>query len=275
MTTTNSTGTMPQDPAAQGTPGQEGKYVYAIIESEDTRGFGRIGIGSRGDSVYTIHYGGLAAVVSNTPIMIHDPTRDNVLAHENVNETVMREFTVIPMSFSTVFRTEDDVVEFLKHTADALRDVLRKMKDKIEFGLKVNWDVDTVLGELEKEREDIRRLKEGISSNRTSSTYFARVQLGRLIEQAMTEKAASYVREIYDKLRPVATASRENKPIGEKMILNSAFLIERAHAAEFEKTVQEMASKYEGRLRLTPSGPWPPYNFVNIRLRLERAGVRS
>ena len=32
----------------------------------------------------------LAAVVSDTPIVIYDPTRDNVLAHEFVNETVMK-----------------------------------------------------------------------------------------------------------------------------------------------------------------------------------------
>lgn len=274
MTTVSNTNAIPKDAVTQVAPGQDGKYVYAIIESDEPRAFGPIGIGNRNDLVYTIHHGGLAAVVSNTPIMIHDPTRDSVLAHENVNETVMKEFTVIPMSFSTVFRTEEDVVEFLKHTTDALRDVLRRMKDKIEFGLKVNWDTDTVLRELEQEREDIRRLKEGVSSNRTSSTYFARVQLGRLIEQAMTEKAASYVREIYDNLRPVATASRENKPIGEKMILNAAFLIERGRAVDFEKTVLDMATHYEGRLRLSHSGPWPPYNFVNIRLRLERSGAR-
>lgn len=77
----------------------------------------------------TVHYGGLAAVVSSTPVVVYDPTRENVIARETVNETVMKEFTVIPMSFGTVLRTEEDVVEFLKHTSEALRDVLRKMKD--------------------------------------------------------------------------------------------------------------------------------------------------
>lgn len=274
MTTTNRQGDT-QAAETVASPSQEGKYVYAIIESDQARSFGKLGIGGRGDAVYTIQHGGLAAVVSNTPITIHDPTRENVLAHENVNETVMREFTVIPMSFSTVFRTEDDVVEFLKHTSDALRDVLKKMKDKIEFGLKVNWDTETVLKEIEQEREDIRRLKEEINANRMASTYFARMQLGRLIEQAMTEKAGVYVREIYDHLRSTAIASRENKPIGEKMILNAAFLIDRSQAPTFEQKVQEFAREFEGRLRFLYTGPWPPYNFVNIRLRLERAGSRS
>ena len=106
------------------TPTGEGKYVYCIIESKEPRSFGPHGIGGRGDDVYTVHYDGLAAVVSNTPIMVYDPTRENVFAHEQVNETVMREFTVLPMAFGVLFRTEEDILELLRGTYDALRDVL-------------------------------------------------------------------------------------------------------------------------------------------------------
>jgi hypothetical protein len=256
---------------SRGVP-QDGKYVYAIIESDDARTFGNIGIGGRGNPVYTILYNGLAAVASDTPVVVYDPTRENVITHETVNERVMQEFTVIPMSFGTVFRTRDDVVEFLKHTSDALRDVLRKMKDKIEFGLKVNWDPDAVLKEVEQE-EEIRLLKEEITSRRSASTYFARMQLGRLVEQSMNRKAEGYIREIYERLRDVAIASRDNKPIGDKMILNAAFLVDRSRVDLFERKVDDIAQKYEGRLRIVFSGPWPPYNFVNIRLKLERSGA--
>ncbi len=250
-----------------------GKYVYCIIECESSRAFGNESIGGRGDAIYTVHHGGLAAVVSDTPVVVYDPTRENALAHEHVNESVMREFTVIPMSFGTVFRTHDDVVEFLKDTSDALRDVLTKMKDKIEFGLKVNWDPEIVLREVEQENEEIRRLKEEILSNRLASTYFARMQLGRLVEQAMNAKSEEYVQQIYDQLRSCATASRHNRTIGDKMILNAAFLVERDSATEFDHRVHEIAQRFENRLRFNYSGPWPPYNFVNIRLKLERSAV--
>src|SRR5947208_15541205 len=147
----------PADKPASG----EGIYVYCIIESAEPRSFGKIGIGSRGDDVYTVHHEDLAAVVSRSPRMVYDPTRENALAHEHVNEVVMIDngFTPVPMSFGTVFKTENDIVEFLKDTYDALRDVLQKMKDKLEFGLKVNWNREEVLAELERENEDIRRLK--------------------------------------------------------------------------------------------------------------------
>src|SRR3712207_6640685 len=201
---------------------EEGKYVYCIIESSAPRSFGRIGIGNRQDEVYTIHYQELAAVVSDTPLVVYDPTRENALTHERVQEVVMTEYTVIPMSFGCVFRTDDDIVEFLKDTYDALTDVLHRMRDKIEFGLKVNWDPERVMAEIEQENEEIYRLKAEILNNQQSSTYFARMQLGRLVERALSEKAADYVREIYDFLRDSAIASRPNKVIGDKMILNAA-----------------------------------------------------
>src|SRR5207248_9844282 len=168
----------------------EGIYVYCIIESLEPRAFGKIGIGGREDDVYTVHHRELAAVVSRTPLMVYDPTRENALAHEHVNEVVMIDngITPVPMSFGTVFKTENDIVEFLKDTYDALRDVLKKMQGKLEFGLKITWNREEVLAELERENEDIRRLKSEIVNNQHSSTYFARMQLGRLVEQALTDR---------------------------------------------------------------------------------------
>jgi len=183
----------------------------------------------------------------------------------------MKDFTVLPMSFGTVFRTEDDIKAFLRGTYEALSDVLQKMEGKIEFGLKVNWDKDQVVKEIEEEGEEIRRLKEEILSNTTTSTYFARMQLGRVVESALQAKADSYVSEIYEALRDAAMASRSNKPIGDKMIMNAAFLVARDQAEHFDAKVHDIGKKFEGTLSFRYTGPWPPYNFVTIRLQLERS----
>jgi hypothetical protein len=226
--------------------GSSGVYVYCIIECGEPRVFGKIGIGGRGDDVFTVHYRDLAAVVSRAALQVYDPTRENAL-------------------------TEEDTTEFLKDTYDALRDVLLKMKDKLEFGLKVNWDRESVLGEIEQENEELRRLKAEIESNQQTSTYFARMQLGRLVEQALADKADSYVREIYDELQSAAIASRSNKVIGDKMIMNAAFLVGRDKQDQFDQKVHEIGKRYEGKLSFKYTGPWPPYNFVTIRLQLERS----
>src|SRR3954467_14950348 len=249
---------------------QEGRYVYGVIEAREPFNFGKIGIGGVGENVYSVHHGDVAAVVSKTPVFIFDPTRENALAHEHVIETVMKANTIIPMSFGTVFRTDDDIREVLRSIYPSLKDVLKQMEGKVEFGLKVMWERDHVIEELKREHEEIHRFHQEITRKHLQSTYLARMQLGRMIEKALAERSAQYVREIYDGLRDACVASRDNKPIGDKMILNAAFLIQRAREDEFDAAVNRVARKFGTRLNFKYTGPWPPYNFVNIRLKLER-----
>jgi hypothetical protein len=246
-----------------------GKYVYCIVQADEQLRFGPLGIGAEPAEVHTINYKDIAAVVSDTPIEVHDPTRENVLAHERVNETVMRKYTVIPMSFGTVFKTRDDIIELLRSAYDAFHDVLVKMQDKLEFGLKVLWDRDVMIREIEAQDEDVRRLKSEISAQK-GSTYFARMQYGRLVDAALQSLSEKYVAEIFEALRDVAVASRANKPIGDKMIMNAAFLVARDKETAFDQKVKAIGAKFD-KLTFKYTGPWPPYNFVNIRLKLERA----
>src|SRR3954468_19047525 len=251
-------------PSGTGT-GESGRYVYGIVQTRDRIDFGKVGIGGAGAMVYTVNYLDIAAVVSNTSVYIFDPTRENALAHEHVIETVMKTNTIIPMSFGTVFRTEEDIREVLRSIYASLKDVLHQMSGKLEFGLKVNWDKDRVVEELKRDHEDIHKFQQELTRKHLQSTYFARMQLGRMIDKALAERAGDYVREIYEALRGVCVASRDNKPIGDKMIMNAAFLIQRDKEAEFDATVNAVAQRFGDRLSFKYTGPWPPYNFVNIR----------
>src|SRR5439155_24705360 len=168
------------------------------------------------------------------------------------------------------FRTDDDIRQVLKSIYLSLKDVLNQMAGKLEFGLKVNWDRDQIIEELQEQDEELRRFHHEIVRKQLQSTYLARMQLGRMIDKALVETSSQYVREIYEALRNVCVASRDNKPIGEKMIMNAAFLIERQRETEFDAAVNRVAKRFGNRLNFRYTGPWPPYNFVNIRLKLER-----
>ncbi|MBO0911401.1 MAG: GvpL/GvpF family gas vesicle protein [Acidobacteria bacterium] len=259
--------------AASAASRESGRYLYGILESRDSRDFGRIGIGGTGEPVYTVNYRDLAAVVSNTAVYVFDPTRENALAHERVIERVMENDTVIPMSFGAVFRTEQDIREVLKSVYSSLKDVLDQMSGKLEFGLKVNWDRDRIIEDLKQEDPEIRKFHQEILRKHLETTYLARMQLGRMVDRALSQRSIGYVREIYEALSGVCVVSRDNQPIGDKMIMNAAFLVERDRELEFDEAVNRIAKKCGERLKFRYTGPWPPYNFVNIRLKLERAGA--
>jgi hypothetical protein len=248
-----------------------GKYVYCIIKESAPREFGVIGIGEHRGRVYTLHHNGLAAVVSDSPLRVYDPTRENVLAHEFVNETVMREYTPIPMSFGTLFRTDEDVLELLRSTYQTFDTVLEQIRDKTEFGLKVLWDRDRVIASLAQEDAEISRLREQLERSGEGASYYTRMELGRRIEAAVEEAGARYVNAILEALRPHAVAARRNKPIGDRMIMNAAFLVDREQEQQFDDGVKAVSRDYEGVLTFKYTGPWPPYNFVNIKLKLEQA----
>ena len=135
--------------------------------------------------------------------------------------------------------------------------------------LKILWDRDVMIREIEKQDEDVRRLKGEISSQK-GSTYFARMQYGRLMDAALEGRSERYVRDIFEELRAVSVASRANKPIGDKMIMNAAFLVARDKETAFDAKVKAIGARHD-MLTFKYTGPWPPYNFVNIRLKLERA----
>jgi len=68
---------------------EEGKYIYCIIQNGKYIDFGPIGIGGRGDTVYTISYNDISTVVSNSPIKKYSTSRENFIAHEKAIEKVM------------------------------------------------------------------------------------------------------------------------------------------------------------------------------------------
>jgi hypothetical protein len=77
------------------------------------------------------------------------------------------------------------------------------------------------------------------------------MQYGRAIDAALQARSERYVAEILDRLRSVAVASRINKPIGDKMIMNAAFLVSR-HRRIFCRP----GSRFVGtRIPRTCSGP--------------------
>jgi hypothetical protein len=97
------------------------------------------------------------------------------------------------------------------------------------------------------------------------------MQYGRLIDGALQQRSERYVATFLQRLRDVSVASRVNRAIGDKMIMNAAFLVQRDQEQAFDRRIKEIASSFD-KLTFKYTGPWPPYNFVNIRLKLERAG---
>jgi hypothetical protein len=243
---------------------KEGKYIYCIIETAVAKTFGLQGVGGRGDELYAICFNDIAAVVSNSPIIRYKVSRENTLAHEKAIEVVMEEHTVLPVRFATIAEDEDKVKKILEKEYGKFKDLLNKMKDKKELGLKAIFHEDAIYKDILEKYKEIRILKEKVATLPSEKTYFKRAEIGEMVEAALQKEKDIYKKDILNTLSALATEVKINNSYYELMIINAAFLVEKNKGAKFDQKVNELGAKYSSNIKFKYIGKVPPFNFVNL-----------
>jgi len=250
----------------------EGKYIYGIINSEKREKFDLWGIGKRGDTVCTLGFRDIAAVISNSPIVKYPVTRENTMAHQKVLEKVMEKHTVLPVRFCTIAEEESLIEEkVLKARYEEFKNLLSQMKDKIELGVRALWpNVPGIFEEIVKENKEIKRLKEkALKSQSEQESYAGRIKIGELVEEALKAKKEKEKRMLLEALKPLAEDIRENRVLGDRNFFNTAFLVKKQREKQFDKKMAELEEKYGPRVKFSYIGPVPICNFVEIAITWE------
>jgi len=244
---------------------QEGQYVYCIIGTGEARNFGSIGIGDRGDSVTTIAYRDLSAVVSSVPMTKYVVSKETMLTHEKVIEIVMKDHTVLPVRFYTVAPNAEEVRGLLRRRYLEFKKLLRGIDNKVELGLKALWsDINVVFKELGEENEEIKAVGAKMKAHSDEEASQDKGAVTKMVKLALEEKKAKERGALLQPLRQISSDFCLNKTCGDDMIMNAAFLVDRAREKEFDSRVQQLTSGYGDRMEFKYVGPAPPYSFVNI-----------
>jgi len=248
---------------------QEGKYIYCIIEANAARSFGPLGIGGRGDELFSVCLDGVGAVVSNSPLKKYSLARENSLTHERAIEEVMKEYAVLPVRFCTITKDEEKVKKILAQEHDRFKDLLNKMRDKKELNLKAMFKEEIIYKEILGKYKDIRMQKEALLSEPAAKTYPQRREIGEKVESALQKEKAFYKEEILNALSPLAEEIKVNSAYGEMMIINGAFLVAEDKEAGFDEKVQQLDAQYGDKIKFKYVGTLPPFNFVNLLIKTE------
>jgi len=247
---------------------KEGKYVYCVITTKEPRTFSSRGIGDRGDEVYTVCFNDIAAVVSNSPITSYSISRQNLLAHEKAIEEVMKEYTVLPVRFATITEDEDKIKRILEKEYERFKDLLNKMEGKKELGIKAVFK-DGIYKDILEKYDYIKMLKKKIEKLPSAKTYYERMEIGKLVEDALEKEKALCKEDILNALSPLAQDVKTNNTYGELMVTNAAFLVEKDRETEFDQKVQGLDVKYGSKINFKYVGTLPPFNFVNLVINLD------
>jgi hypothetical protein len=171
----------------------------------------------------------LAAIVGESEYDSLDPTPERVQRYTEVVSAFAAEGPVLPAPVGVVFRARDAVIRWLELHYMALSGALSFVENKVEARVHV-W-------------------RPGPPEEREAGSDLAAV-------------AAESLRV----LRRSSTATvplRLEKVTG--IVLSAAFLVDQELWKEFERAVEEQGESAPN-LRFELTGPWPPYDFVQMQL---------
>ena len=245
---------------------KEGRYIYGIIRHTGRIEFGNIGIGKRADLVYGISFKDICAVVSNSPVVQYEARRINLTTHEKVLEEVMKDFTVLPVRFSTISEHDDDtgILKILENEYDKFNGLLIDMHQKKELGLKIMAQETDIYESIVEKYTEIKNLREKLMHLPPDKTHYQRMKIGEMVAEALNKEKEILKETILSQLAPLAEEMKINDNYGEMMILNAAFLIKNSTEPVFDKIVNELDEKFGKFLTFKYVGTLPPYNFVNL-----------
>ena len=245
-----------------------GLWLYCIIENREPMQWDCFGI--HGTSrIAGVTGGKFAAVVSEEPMKKYLLVRDYLIAHQKVNEAVMKTHRVLPVRFCTMTDSQEKIIdEVLVPKESELRDRLAEVAGKEEYGLRARWkNLDKVFGEIGETDPRLVEKKKKILSLPESQKRGELIDVGHLVQEAVCAKNKAMASLLMDELSPLACASKRNNTLGDAMVLNAAFLVRKEKVGLFDKAVSDLDDRYGADLQLKYVGPVPPFNFVEIVIR--------
>jgi Gas vesicle synthesis protein GvpL/GvpF len=245
---------------------KQAQYLYAIVPGKGSRIYGDFGLNH--SRVYTISDGRLAAVVSNVPNGKIRAERQHLAAHQEVLKRLMAESAVLPVSFGVVAEGPQALRRVLAENRETLREQLDRVAGKVEMGLRIMWDVPNIFEYFVNTHPELRAARDRLLGPQRNPTQSDKIELGRMFDRLLNEDREAHLARVEEALAPRCVEIKRNPPRNESEVANLACLVERGAQARFEAGVFTAAKSFDNNFAFDFNGPWPPYNFVQVRLDL-------
>lgn len=257
-----------------------GKYIYGVIDSNE---FLRFSVSAESGGVsgaaraYTVAYRDIAAVVGDAEVVEFSSLGKEALVrqllkHQRIIEGMMPRHPVIPMQLGLFARDEAGVREILAGGYALIREIFADTAGKTEIDVAAVWrDFPAALKEAGEDKEIIE-LKQELLAKAEGVTPQDRIRLGAMVKQALDSKRENYAGEILRSLKGVSLASKAHELMGDTMVFNTAFLLNKDGRGAFETEVERLNTKFGERFNFRCVGPLPLYSFCTLetkKLRFE------
>ena len=190
----------------------------------------------------------------------------NILRHHEAIDRMFQKSAVIPMKFGIMYKTEKSLAGMLAKHYPKFKDLIFQLRDKKEWGVKAYFDRKKFIESLKKKNKEIQILEKRRSAAPEGMRWYIERKIDEIIAQESEEEIKKELRHLIGKLEKYSEKARLNKALAKDMILNAACLVKNnslpSFSAFFHKLAKDTASN---GIKLEITGPWPPYNFVEIK----------
>ena len=222
-----------------------------------------------GMNLEAVSFDGIAAVVSNIEKTSVIADKSNAIAYAGVIETLMPYFTLLPMRYGSIMESTVMIEKMLERNHDEIQQILEKVENKFEFGLKIFCDSEKLRSELSiKMQEDT--IAPTNHSTETINSVFREYVNKKLKEHRLEELMLTYVdsvaagiNEYLDRWNAI---SKFKKMSTAANIIDAVFLLDKDKKEALIRAVEDL-QKQHASLTFILTGPWPPYNFVDFTIK--------
>jgi len=181
---------------------------------------------------------------------------DLALAHESVVEFFAHQSgaTVIPMKLFTMFSSEERAVSETRSRLRDIQAVVKRIAGCEEWGVRITRTAAA--------QSQLSKRQAGASG----TAFLTAKKTARDAARKLAGAAAEDAERAYTTLAAIARDARRRHEVPQGAtsppLLDAAFLVPAAGRRRFKAAVKKLAEASDSATRVTLTGPWPSYNFV-------------
>ena len=236
-------------------------YLYCITDSMDITDAGLKGIMGSEVKIYACgRYNFLYSEIDK-----HCAYRElkSLKIHNSISLAAMDSGTVLPFRYGTFVEDPDDMEELQQNMNIQLAEQFEFLKGRVETGIKVFGSIIQEDRVLEGTRPAVDRLNAVKSISGPVNLLLKKVK-AVYSERERAEFIAGLSNDMFSHFDHLVCDRHVKCGLNDGLLINGAFLIQKDSFADFKSLFVEIKKKYP-QYSFVFSGPWPPYNFVNIR----------
>jgi hypothetical protein len=197
----------------------------------------------------------------------------NAREHVEIINLLMKENTMIPFKFGTIFQAETGLKKFVADYSDSLSENFQYIRGKEEWSVKIYCNRSALCEKIDELSEEAASLEKQIMASMPGKAFLLKRKKTDLIENEMDRICKNFGQEYFDELRTLSESSHLNNLLPKEftgredsMILNATFLVSKNKVNDFNSVVIiQMERGEKSGFCIEVSGPWPPFSFISIK----------